>query len=129
MHIIKDKKFEELLNLRWSLDVHLQEELIKAKDLEIAKQKQDREQVKQQFEQNIDLQKSLQEAIDLRQAIEESNVKLELLQIQVKELEDATEFLNDKKEQLIEAKKAADVRNEELKKELAAKEEIAAKRL
>jgi len=44
-------------------------------------------------------------------------------------LEDATEFLNDKKEELIEQKKAADVKNEELKKELAAKEEIAAKRL
>lgn len=56
-------------------------------------------------------------------------MKLELLQIQVKELEDATEFLNDKKEQLIEGKKAADIKNEELKKELAAKEEIAAKRL
>lgn len=47
----------------------------------------------------------------------------------MKELEDATEFLNDKKDELIEQKKAADIKNEELKKELAAKEEIAAKRL
>lgn len=47
----------------------------------------------------------------------------------MKELEDATEYLNDKKEELQEAKKQADIRNEELKKELAAKEEIAAKRL
>lgn len=47
----------------------------------------------------------------------------------MKELEDATEFLNDKKEELIEQKKAADIKNEELKKEIAAKEEIAAKRL
>ena len=52
-----------------------------------------------------------------------------MLQIKVKELEDATEYLNDKKEELIEQKKAADIKNEELKKELAAKEEIAAKRL
>lgn len=44
-------------------------------------------------------------------------------------MEDATEYLNDKKEELIEQKKAADIKNEELKKELAAKEEIAAKRL
>jgi hypothetical protein len=38
-------------------------------------------------------------------------------------------MLNDKKEELIELKKSADIKNEELKKELAAKEEIAAKRL
>lgn len=47
----------------------------------------------------------------------------------MKELEDATEYLNNKKEELIEAKKIAEVKNEELRKELAAKEEIAAKRL
>lgn len=47
----------------------------------------------------------------------------------MKELEDATEFLNDKKEELIEQKKIADIKNEDLKKEHAAKEEIAAKRL
>jgi len=37
--------------------------------------------------------------------------------------------LNNKKEELIESKKIAEVKNEELRKELAAKEEIAAKRL
>lgn len=47
----------------------------------------------------------------------------------MKELEDATEYLNNKKEELIESKKIAEVKNEELRKELAAKEEIAAKRL
>lgn len=46
MHIVKDKKFEELLNIRWELDVKLQEDLINAKDLEIAEQKKQREQVK-----------------------------------------------------------------------------------
>ena len=44
-------------------------------------------------------------------------------------MEDATEFLNFKKDELIEAKKAAEIKNEELIKELNAKEEIAAKRL
>lgn len=37
--------------------------------------------------------------------------------------------MNNKKEELIESKKIAEVKNEELRKELAAKEEIAAKRL
>ena len=96
MHIIKDKKFDELVNLRWNLDVHLQEELIKQKDHEISDQKQSRELVKQQFEQNIELQKSLMEASDLKKQIEEAHIKLELLQIQVKELEDGTEDPNER---------------------------------
>ena len=52
-----------------------------------------------------------------------------MLQIKVKEFEDATEFLNFRKEELIEEKKAAELRNEELIRELATKEELAAKRL
>ena len=55
MHIKKDKEFEALLNDRWSLDVHLQEKLIEEKDKEISEQKKSRDQVKQQFEQNIEL--------------------------------------------------------------------------
>lgn len=47
----------------------------------------------------------------------------------MKELEETTIYLNDKKDELIEVKKHADIKNEELKKELAAKEEIAGKRL
>jgi hypothetical protein len=44
-------------------------------------------------------------------------------------LEDATEYLNQKKDELVEAKKNADIKNDELKRDLAAKEEINAKRL
>ena len=47
----------------------------------------------------------------------------------MKELEDVTEYLNNKKEELMEARKLAEIKNEELRKELAAKEEIAVKRL
>lgn len=65
----------------------------------------------------------------MRNTIENALIKLEILQIGVKELEDATEFLNNRKDELIEQKKQAEVKNEELRKELAAKEEIAAKRL
>lgn len=45
------------------------------------------------------------------------------------ELETATQSLNDKKEELIEDKKRADIKNEELIKELKAKEEINEKKL
>lgn len=47
----------------------------------------------------------------------------------MKEFEDVTEYLNNKKDELLETKKIAEIKNEELRKELAAKEEIAAKRL
>ena len=69
------------------------------------------------------------EAVDLLEKIDDGLVKHELLQIQVAELETATSNLNDKKEELIEDKKRADVKNEELVKELKAKEEINEKKL
>ncbi len=40
-----------------------------------------------------------------------------------------TDYLNGKKEELIEQKKMAEIKNEELRKELAAREDMAAKRL
>jgi hypothetical protein len=46
MHIIKDKEFEDLTNKRFGLEVHLQDELIKAKDEEIKKFQNDRQGVK-----------------------------------------------------------------------------------
>ena len=52
-----------------------------------------------------------------------------MLQIKVKELEDVTEYLNGKKEELLEQKKMAELKNEEIKKTLAAQEDLAAKRL
>ena len=52
-------------------------------------------------------------------------MKLEMMQINVKELEDVTDMLAGKKDELLEAKKAAEIRNEELKKEAATKEELA----
>jgi hypothetical protein len=56
-------------------------------------------------------------------------VRLEMMQIQVKELEDVTDMLNSKKDELIEAKKLAEIKNEELKKEAATKDELAQKRI
>lgn len=56
-------------------------------------------------------------------------VRLEMMQINVKELEDVTDMLASKKDELQEAKKAAEIKNEELKKEAATKEELAQKRI
>ena len=48
-----------------------------------------------------------------------------MMQINVKELEDVTDMLASKKDELNEAKKSAEMKNEELKKEAATKEELA----
>jgi hypothetical protein len=71
----------------------------------------------------------LAEEANLRKDIEEMGVKLEMMQINVKELEDVTDMLASKKDELMDAKKAAEIKNEELKKEAATKEELAQKRI
>ena len=129
MTIMKDKEFEELKNTRFQLEVNLQQALIGEKEAEIKTFKEGRAAIREQFEKNAELQTQLREEAELRKLIENSLVQLDLLLIQVKELEDATEYLNEKKEELLEMKRLAEVRNEELLKELAVKEEIAGKRL
>lgn len=59
MTIIKDKEFEDLLLARHLKEMELNDALIKAKDDEILIFKNQRDQVQQQFEQNLELQKSL----------------------------------------------------------------------
>ena len=129
MTMDKERHFEELGKKRHDLEVKLLADLLAAKDKETKDFKAARQQVEAQFLANAELQKSLAEGADLRNTIEIASIKLDMLQIQVKEFEDVTEYLNGKKDELLEAKKAAEIKNEELKKELAAKEEIAAKRL
>lgn len=129
MTIEKDKEFEALDHTRHTLDVKLQGELLEAKKEEKKKFQDDRGQVQAQFEAHVELQKCLAESADLRNTIENAGIKLDLLQIGVKELEDVTEYLNNKKDELLEQRKLAEIKNEELRKELVAKEDIAAKRL
>ena len=129
MTIGKDKEFEELNNARFTLEVALQRRLLEEKDAEVKRFREQRAAVKMQFEQNAELQQGLQEEVRLKREIEDALVRLDLLNIQVKELEEATESLTCRKEALMEEKKQAEQRNEELRKELQAKEEIAVKRL
>ena len=78
---------------------------------------------------NVELQKLKAEAKELLEKIDDGLVNHELLQIQVAELEIATSNLNDKKDELTEDKKRGDMKNEELLRELKAKEEINEKKL
>ncbi len=129
MTIIKDGEFEKLGHGRHELEIKLLEALLKDKEAEIKDFEEKRAKVKADMLANKDYQDKLAEEANLRKDIEEQGVKLEMMQIQVKELEDVTEMLNSKKEELVEAKKAAELKNEELKKEAATKEELAQKRI
>lgn len=100
MTLDKDKAFEALGEERHLIEKDLNEKLIELKKANIGKHKADLQGVQDQFLQNKPLQDSLAEEATLREQIDEANVQLEMLQIQVKELEDATEYLNDKKEEL-----------------------------
>lgn len=68
-----------------------------------------------------DYQKGLAEEASLREEIFNAGVDLEMKQIKVKELEDVNEYLNQKKEELSDAKRSAEEKNERLKQEQAAK--------
>lgn len=114
---------------RFKTETALDEELIKIKEDEISRIKEDREQVKLKEKSNEELQKLKAEAVDLLAKIDEGLVNHEMLQIAVAEMEAATENLNEKKEELVEEKKRAETKNEELVKELKAKEEINEKKL
>jgi ATP-dependent helicase YprA (DUF1998 family) len=125
MTIVRDAEFEKLGNIRHTLDVKLLEELLTAKDAEIKDFEEKRGKVKADILAHKEYQDKLAEEANLRRDIEEMGVRLEMMQINVKELEDVTDMLAAKKDELAEAKKAAEVKNEELKKEAATKEELA----
>lgn len=64
-----------------------------------------------------------------REEIEEMNVNLQYKSIEITELENATEMLQDRKEQLDRDKKVTAEANEDLERNLKAKEEANQKRL
>ena len=86
-------------------------------------------QIEKDFLAMKDYQNALSETAKLRQQIEDAKVKVQFLEIQVNLLTEATEMLNTKRDDLAEEKKLADSKNEELKTQLKAKEEIENKRL
>lgn len=71
----------------------------------------------------------MKETEELREKIEQMKVKIQFLDIQVTLLTEATEMLNQKRDDLAEEKKLADGKNEELKTQCKAQEEVANKRL
>ena len=120
---------DEQLELRHDLEVQLLEELKAKKEKEDAENKAALLKIQQDFEKMRDYQNALKETADLREKTEENKVKVQHLDIEIQVLTMTTDYLNDKREDLTEDKKIADSKNEELRTQLRAQEEIAKKRL
>lgn len=76
-----------------------------------------------------ELQESIKESERLRQRIEDLKVQIQMSDIKVKILSDANEQLTNRKEELQDEKAEADLKNEELRTQVKAQDEVANKRL
>lgn len=100
MHQLKEKTFGDLAEKRYNQEMQLNTKMFEEKKAENNDFVQKREEVQTKFESNAELQKSIKEAEDLKEQIEISYVDLEMLLLEVKELEDTTVMLNNKKDAL-----------------------------
>ena len=99
MTLLKEQEFSKLTNARHDLEMGLNKNLIDKKEEEIKWFNGEREKVERDFLGRGEYQESLKKEMELRKQIEEANVTLQLLNIQVKELEDATDYYNEKKDE------------------------------
>jgi len=76
-----------------------------------------------------ELQASIAEANSLKEKIEEAKVKIQMMDVTVKVLGEANEFLARRREELQEEKTEAEHKREELRTSCKAQEDIASKRL
>lgn len=88
-----------------------------------------REKTQSDYMAMAELQALINEGNKYKEEIEVMHVKHEHLNIKIKEMADGTEYLQEKKEVLDAEKKETDERNEDLEKQLRAKEEANLKRL
>lgn len=124
-----EKMGDEEHKARHDQEVQLMTDLKNRKIKEKEDLEKDLAQIEKDFLAMKDYQNALSETAKLRQQIEDAKVKVQFLEIQVNLLTEATEMLNTKRDDLAEEKKLADSKNEELKTQLKAKEEIENKRL
>ena len=129
MHIDKDAKVEEIRKYRHDQDSKLLKDLIKKKNDEKAdliKKQADQDAA---YKNHAELQAAISETNDLRAKIEIAKVQIMQKQIEIGLLQETTEALNRKKEELISEKQDSESKNEELKQQLKAQEDVAHKRL
>ena len=129
IHQDKEKKFSAEALHRHNLEVELYTALKTAKEKEKTQLDADLAKIEADFLAKTDYQNALKETAELKAKIEACKVEVQFLEIRVTLLSEQTEWLTQKRDDLTEEKKLAEGKNEELKTQAKAQEEIANKRL
>lgn len=125
MIIDKDAAFEEIMKKRHDLECKELRELIVKKKASVEELKQGQEKYEADWLAHKDLQDAIKETNELREAIEKAKVEIQAAQIKIQNLQDTTEALNKRKEELLDEKKDAELRNEDLKTAVKSQQEMA----
>lgn len=115
MYLSKDERNEEELKRRHIKEQDLTNGLIKNKNAARTELTDNLKQLEVQYLGMTELQNSIREAKELREKIENAKIKIQFMEIQVKVLTEANEFLSNRREELQEEKAEADIKNEELR--------------
>jgi len=126
---LKEKEFDTITLDRHHVEMDELDAIRKERDDQLAKLTADLAETNTKLDAKVEYQKAKHDGEDLKVNIEESHVDLEMALLEVKELEEVTLMLNQKRDILQEERKEADLRNEELKKDLEAKEQLDNKKL
>jgi len=119
---LKEKEFETITLGRHEEEMKELDEIKKLREDHLVKLRADLDAAHQVLNGKVEYQKALKDGEDLKDNIETASVDLEMALLEVKELEDITLMLNEKRDTLQEERKEADTRNDELKRDLEAKE-------
>ena len=115
IHQDKERAFDEEFKKRHDLEVDLTTGLRTKKTKERDGLKADLDKIERDFLAMREYQDALAETERLREQIEAAKVQIQFLDIKVNMLSNQTEEMNTKRDDLVEEKKMADNKNEELK--------------
>ena len=129
MALDKGEVFGVLNNSRFERDLKLNNDYKTEMTDQLKALADHRARLQTEFNGMADLQVLINDGEKFKEEIEDMHVKLAFLVAQIKMMEDGTDYLQEKKELLDEQKKTQDESNEDLEKQVKAKEETNMKRL
>lgn len=129
MYLQKDERNEVEMKRRHDQEQALNTNLITKKSSEKEGLLGDLDNLNQQYLAMAELQASIAEAASLREKIEDAKVKIQMMDVTVKVLGEANDYLARRREELQEEKSEAEHKREELRTAVKAQDDIAAKRL
>lgn len=129
LYLEKEARFEEERRRRHAKEMDLKTTLTDTKTKELDAKTKEMDALTRTYQAMEPLQTILKECDVLRKKIEEALVASEMNSTKVKMMEESVAFLNDKRDYLTDEKNEAERRNEELRTQVKAQQEVAAKRL